>query len=265
MLKSDKHRGGFSRQEAWVILYASRRFIAMGILILAVFGLAACGAPEIQPLLLGDAPWQSGETSTYRITDIDGNFAGRQQFVISAAETRLDESGWSFVRTTEAQGDQEEATVSLTNAGFVTRASTLERVTANGTERVNTTYENGQIDMELTTVEDVTTYQRVRIPSDARDRRVVNMLLRSLPLEADYAARLNRYLPVADLLDRVTLVVEEREEVTVPAGTFDSWRISLESTSSEEEVWIGVEPPYPLLKYTDGLNGGLFELEAFEP
>ncbi len=231
----------------------------------AALVLAGCGAPEIQALRLGDAIWQTGETSVYRVTDIDGNFAGRQQFTIEEADTRLGEPGWIIVRTTEAQGDQEEVTVAMTASGFIPRDASLVRTTGSGVERVTTTYESGQIDMELTTKEDVTTYQRVRIPSDARDRRTVGMLVRTLPLESGYAAHLNRYLPVADLLDRVTVSVKGREEVTVPAGSFDTWRIELDTGAAQEELWIATEPPYPLIKYTDSLNGGLFELESFTP
>lgn len=134
---------------------------------MATVVLTGCGAPEIQALRLGDAPWQNGETSVYRITDIDGNFAGRQQFTIDEADTRTGEPGWMIARTTEAQGDQEEATVAVTATGFVPRDASLVRTIAGGVERVTTTYESGQVDMELTTTADVTTYQRVRIPSGA--------------------------------------------------------------------------------------------------
>ncbi|MCB9158943.1 MAG: DUF3108 domain-containing protein [Caldilineaceae bacterium] len=173
--------------------------------------------------------------------------------------------GWTVRRETVTHGDNE--IVEVTTAGDTLRplTATMTRSDERGTESVNTTFSGSQVDMELTTVEDVTTYQRENIPSDARDQRTVLMMARMLPLAARYAVRFNSYLPVADLLDRVTLTVSGREEVTVPAGTFDTWRVKLDTGDSEVDAWIGTDAPYPLVKYTDTRTGGMFELMEFTP
>jgi hypothetical protein len=221
--------------------------------------LSACGTPEIQALTYNPPPWQDGEVSIYAITDED-DYAGTARYDI----TRTDD-GWTVRREIVARGDNEIVTVTTTGDTLRPAASTMERTNSQGTESVNTTYSGSQVDMELTTSREVTTYQRETIPSDARDQRTVLMMLRLLPLEGRYAARFNSYLPVADLLDRVTLSVREREEVTVPAGTFDAWRVNLDTGDSEVDAWIGVDAPYPLVKYVDSRSRGTFELMEFVP
>ena len=52
---------------------------------------------------------------------------------------------------------------------------------------------------------------------------------------------------------------------TVPAGTFDTWRVKLDTGDSEVEAWIGTDAPHPLVKYTDTRTGGMFELMEFTP
>ena len=230
--------------------------------LLLMLGLTACNEPQVQPLALGDAPWQSGEQSVYRVTDINGDFAGTLQFDINQGQTRLDEPGWTFRRQTSAQGDQELVAVDVAEQGYLPQNAMLVRTNAAGTERVETVYADGQVDMTLTTVQDVTTYERNQIPSDARDQRTVVMLLRTLPLEQGYAVRLNSFLPVANLLERVTVEVIRQEEVTVPAGTFDTWLVELSTPVSETRAWVGTAPPYPVVKFTESRNGGLFELES---
>lgn len=222
--------------------------------------LSACGTPEVQPLLFDPPPWDDNEVSIYAITDVNGEYAGTARYDITQ-----EGEGWTVRREIVAHGDTELVTVTTSSPTLRPATADLVRTNARGTESVKTTYSGSQVDMELTTVQDVTTYQREQIPSDARDQRTVLMMVRLLPLEAQYAVRFNSYLPVADLLDRVTLTVRGRDEVTVPAGTFSAWRVRLDTGDSEVDAWIGVEPPHPLVKYTDSRSGGTFELMEFSP
>ena len=126
-------------------------------------------------------------------------------------------------------------------------------------------YDQGRVDMRLTTVDNNTTPRRSTIPSDARDQRTLLQLARMLPLADGYATQFNSYLPVADQQDRVTLRVVGRDEVETPAGTYDAWHVDLDGDSRQTEAWIGVEAPYPLVKYREGRSGPLFELLEFTP
>ena len=149
-------------------------------------------------------------------------------------------------------------------AGFRPLQSTLVRIARDGTEVVSAKYNGSQADLELTTKQNVTTVQRVSIPSDARDHATLIMLLRALPLAEGYAVRLNVFLPVVGILDRVTVEVARQEQVSVLAGTYDTWYVQMETANSETEAWVSTQAPYPVVKFIDSRNGGTFELSELQ-
>ena len=229
-------------------------------LVAALLVLAGCSRPEPQPLIVGEAPWQDGESSTFRVTDLNGNYAGTARFNLA----RIDDQTWNLRREITAQGTQEIVVVDLRLPDLRPTAATLVRIDDSGAEQVRTTYNGSIADLELTNKLDITTYERVNIPSDARDQRSVLMLLRALPLAQGYATRLNSFLPIVPLLDRVTISVIAQEEVQVPAGSFDAWKVRLDTGDSRTDAWISVTPPYPLVKFIDGRTQGTFELTEFQ-
>ena len=247
------------RDTLMALLIAPLRF-SLWLLLPAL--LSACGSAPIQPLALGAAPWKDGETSLYRITDLNGQVAGVGSYTMQAVDNG---NGWMIVRNIDAHNDVETLTVTVGDPGLRPSYTLLQRQSDAGTELVETTYAGSQVDMKLTTVQDVTTYERGSIPSDARDQRTLLLLARTLPLDSRYAVRINSFLPVANLLDRVTLNVLKQEDVTVPAGVYSTWKIRLDTGDSETEAWISTDAPYPIVKFVEGRSGGLFELMEFTP
>jgi hypothetical protein len=230
-------------------------------LLVLLFVLAGCGEPEVQPLQFNAAPWQPNEVSTYQLTDLNGNYAGTARYDI----TQLEGDFWNLRREINAQGTQEIVAVDMSETGFRPVQSTLIRIMNDGTEVVSAKYSGSQADLELTTKQNVTTVQRVSIPSDAREQTALVMLLRALPLAEGYAVRLNIFLPVVGILDRVTVEVVRQEQVTALAGNFDAWYIRMETPDSETEAWVSTQAPYPVVKFIDSRNGGTFELSEFQP
>ena len=226
-----------------------------------LFLLTGCGQPEVQPLRFNDAPWQANEVSSYQLTDINGNYAGTARYDL----TRSDETRWNLRREINAQGIQEIVAVDMTREEFRPIESTLIRMARDGTEVVSTQYSSSEVNMELTTKLNVQTVQRVNIPSDAREQATMVMLLRALPLAQDYATRVNVFLPIVGILDRVTVEVREQVQVTTAAGTFDTWYVRMATADSETEAWVATQAPYPVVKFVDSRNGGTFELSEFQP
>ncbi len=225
--------------------------------------MVACGSLEIQPLILNPIPWADGEQSVYVVTDINGEYAGTATFTLNAGAATVDGDAWSLRREVMTQGDQEVVVIEMAAKGLRPHLSTLVRIMGTARQQVKATYESGQVDMELTTERDITTYERRNIPSDARDQRSLLLLARALPLAKGYATELNSYLPIADLFERVTIEVKEMESIEVPAGRYQSWHLSIRTSDSETEAWIAVDAPYQLVKFIDGRSGGTFELRDY--
>lgn len=241
------------------------RGTALAVLLLAALALVGCGAPQPTALRFGPAPWDSGgETATYRVIDNDGVPVGTATFTVSKG-TVDDPDGWTLRREFTTNLAQEIAVVEMSEQGFRPTTSTMVRILPDGTEQVRATYEGSEVSLELTTRQSVTTYERTSVPSDARDQRALPLIVRALPLADGYAVRLNSFFPITGRLERASVAVRDRTQITTPGGTFDTYHLLLDTGESESEVWIGVEPPYPLVKFTDPRAGAVYELESITP
>jgi len=237
------------------------RGVATTLLLLALL-LAGCGGAAPQALLFGPAPWPDGERSTYTLTNADGQRAGSAVYALaSVASAQAEgETAWQLVRTITALGSQEIMTVTMDATGFRPQTSQLQRISAEGRERVDAIYTGGQVDLTLNTRQNIMTVQREQVPSDARETVTLPMLLRSLPLEEGYATQITTFLPVAAQLERITVRVAGEETLQTPAGSFATWVVELDAGDAESRAWIAQETPHVLVKYVDGRNNATLEL-----
>jgi hypothetical protein len=253
-----------SKQRGFLVRSGWRVNQTVFVLMLALL-LAACGGAEIQPLTFTPTPWLAGEVSQYQITDVNGQPAGTARFAIEQGASGR-EDGWSIRREIAAQGTNEVVTVEMSNA---LRPITSTLIRTGGLQRaqevVKATYDSGRVDMELTTAQNVTTYQRVNITSDARDGWVLLPVLRALPLAERYATRINSFVPILGRLETFTVTVLGSEQVTVPAGTFATYKVELSARDHKTTAWYTQDAPHVLVKYVDGRNRGTFELTEYQP
>lgn len=261
--KAQRRKGAKSNKDAWL-----RLLMMLPMLLLLALLLGGCGSSATpQPLIFGPAPWPAGEQSIYSLTDADGQQAGSALFTLSsvagagqsnAAET--DDAAWQLVRAITALGSQETMTVTMDAAGFRPQTSQLLRISADGSESVDAIYNSGQVDLTLSTRQNIMTVQREQVPSDARETVTLPMLLRSLPLAEGYATQVNAFLPVAAQLERITVRVTGEETLQTAAGSFAVWVVELDAGDAQSKAWIAKEAPYPLIKYIDGRNDATLEL-----
>ncbi len=234
-------------------------------LLALVLLLGACGAPAVRPLRLGDAPWQSGEQANYTLLDADDNPMGTALLALSQ-EPVNGAPGWVLRRQVTGSGGSEVSSVSMSAAGYRPAQSALSISDSAGTERVSATYDQGEVNLDLTTKLNNTTVQRINVPSDARDQRSLWTLVRTLPLAQGYATELNSFLPLTGRLERVTVTVGKEEQVNVAAGLFDAWNIVIDYGDRQTRLWIGVDAPHALVKVEDGgLTWELAQLENGAP
>jgi hypothetical protein len=231
-------------------------------LITVVLSLAACGSPELQPLKLGEAPWRDGETSKYDVTDLNQQYAGVSVFVIRQGAGD-DAKGWTIRRQISTQGDQETVEVELSSDRLRPRRSALSRTYEDGTEVVNAVYNDGIVDMQLTSRVNLMYTQRSSIPTDSYDAYTLWMVVRALPLAQDYATSMTVFTTITGALEQAAILVKRQEQVSTPAGVYTAWRVQVEMGSLSSTLWIGTEQPHPLVKIEDGRTRGTFELTEF--
>lgn len=224
-----------------------------------VLGGCGVGSTDFQALRVGEIPWGDTETTLYQITDSAGESAGQMRITLS----NIDEESRLMQR--EIGGVfREELAISMKANNLRPIESNMVRTHRDGIESIRAIYDGSQVNMQFTTKINVMTDERASIPSDSYDYRTVMVLLRALPLESGYATKVNGYLPISGTLERIELIVSGAETVDVPAGTFETWEVSMNTRSNRSTAWIGSEAPFPLVKYQDGSNGALFELQSIE-
>ena len=161
-------------------------------------------------------------------------------------------------------GVSEQATVEMQPVGYRPVYSHLVRTFGGGKQVVETQFEGAQVDIALTNRQGATVYQRVQVPSDIRDERTLLLIMRALPLAQGYATRINSFLPIAGQMERVALQVRRKENVTVPAGSFDTWVVELKANDRTTRAWVAQAAPFPVVKFIDGRSQATFELTGFE-
>jgi hypothetical protein len=73
---------------------------------------------------------------------------------------------------------------------------------------------------------------------------------RTIPFAEGYKANYNTVLTNVRTIQGLTIEVKAREEITIPAGTFDTWRLEIGGESGLHQVaWFAATPDHRLVKY----------------
>ncbi len=95
------------------------------------------------------------------------------------------------------------------------------------------------------------------------DNEQFTLLVRALPLERGWKSRIRLFVPATAQTAIINLEVIRQEEVAVPAGTYNCYVVELEDLG--QWVWVGVDPPHPLVKHVNESAGTLSELAEYYP
>ncbi len=93
----------------------------------------------------------------------------------------------------------------------------------------------------------------VDVPPDAYDNNSLLAILRGLPLRAGNAATFTNVIPANAAQVTSTAAVAGQESVTVPAGTFDTYKVVMNFGGAQQQTaWYEVASPHRLIKYDNG-------------
>lgn len=139
---------------------------------------------------------------------------------------------------------------------------------AYGETEVVFTYQLADLDDPSTIEEEFQTPRALPEPDEESpepgwyDDESLFWLIRGLPLEEGFeGAYHNGNVGTAQLVvARVS--VERRERVTVPAGTFETWSVSVRTASITQRIWVEVAKPHRMIKAR--IERDTYELTSFE-
>jgi len=198
---------------------------------------------------------RDSERFEYAITE-----PGREPARGTISAARKD-NGWVLEQRYEAGGGVDHTTSTVNEAlRPASTARTLEWAGGGETHGLEYRPADKRV-MSTRTKNGKTDTRELKLRDNAYDNESAFWLWRSLPLAEGYTARyvsVNAYERSQSL---VTLTVIGHAEVTVPAGTFDAWRVLVVSGRAARTAWIEVAPPHRLVQWDNGgavmqLTGG---------
>jgi hypothetical protein len=222
------------------------------LLIALLFISSACSTSTTTPppstgLGLAAAPWSNGETTNYQwLDDASGSQIGTSTITIS-----LQTANW-YIKEMDTIGQLEQTIEMTISVGTLEPVSEQKSIKSPGNDiQLTSTYSEGKADISAV-VNGTTKTASVDVPENAIDNDQLLMTLRALPFSEGYKVS---YVIVntmnATKIDG-TFTVQPHEMVTVPAGTFDAWKVDMVFGQTTQYAWYGVDSPHQLVKYDNG-------------
>jgi hypothetical protein len=207
-------------------------------------------------------PWEIGETTEYRVLDKDDDDEEVGTLVMS-----IEEAGQGQVLLTQAfdfpdRGFTNLAEVVASADELIPSSSHFRIEGPDGVLDCQASY--GDTDVTVNRVgEDDERTDTIDIPQISYDSWADLFLWRTIPfandLDLDYTDILACTLDRTQRLG-VELNVTDREDVTVPAGTFEAWHLEIDSGGQTQDAWYSTDERHILVKYDN--DDVIFELTA---
>jgi hypothetical protein len=100
----------------------------------------------------------------------------------------------------------------------------------------------------------------LNLPEHAYDNESSLWLWRALPLDEDFNGRYQSVNAVERSRQDVDLAVTGRQQIDVPAGTFDTWRLQVRNGRATRIAWVNIEAPHEIVQWDNG--SVVFRLES---
>ncbi len=208
--------------------------------------------------VVSNIPWTAPEEARYRLVDGDEEM-GRGVLSIEA------EDG-SFSFRQEFENEEFRDGVVVVVDGETLRPESVERVIdgPEGARRWRVDYEGAAASV-VQRSQDEERRDKIATPTRSYDSWTDVFVWRTIDFregyEATYADVLSATLAKPQVISQ-TIKVTGKETVEVPAGTFEAWRMEIQSSDGNQTAWYADTEARPLVRYD---NGSLvFELLSLE-
>ena len=210
----------------------------------------ACSETQVETLdVVGSIPWGDHEEAHYRLVDRDGSEAGSGVLRIDSADGRF---RLSQTYADDSNSDESEV---LVEAGTLKPLSVRREIRRDGdTEEVDAEYGPTEVKIRSGGRQSF-----LSLPEHFYDNESALFVWRTIAFRDGLV--LHHYTILTNRRDSavVTLEVAGREQVEVPAGTFEAWRLEIRSGSVRQVAWYADNERRYLLKYDNSEQVFLLE------
>ena len=223
------------------------RLLLLAATLLAALLLTACVVDE--PVATKDIvsiiPWPDDERAEYVLLDRD-NGEEHSRGVLTV--TRQDGAFKLGLRISDEQDSDD--VVLLVDATTLKPISVHREITSQA-KIINGEYDSEEGIIRITIIDKDGDERPVplRLEEHYYDNESSLFLWRTILFEEGYEASYYSVLANRRSQDLITVRVAGTEEVTVPAGTFQTWRVEIRFRSTEQIVWYADTPERTLVQY----------------
>ncbi len=193
-------------------------------------------------------PWKGNEHAEYNIIkDADNSALGTSVFDIQPA------SDATIVEQRLQLGAVTQHFVVKVDPQTLKPLVSTEEVTGSPNDfSLTGTYANNKLAITAKTAQGDKN-ATVDVPPDAYDNNSLLAILRGLPFSAGGASSFTNVVPVNAAQIKSTATISGQESVTVPAGTFDTYKVVMSFGGAQQQtVWYEIASPHRLIKYDNG-------------
>lgn len=211
---------------------------------------AACSETQVETMdVVGSIPWGDHEEAHYRLVDSDGSEAGSGILRIDREDGRF---RLSQTYTDDSNSDESDV---LVEADTLKPLSVRREIRRDGdTEEVEAEY--GPTEVKIRSGD---RQSFLSLPEHFYDNESALFVWRTIAFREGLVLRHHTILTNRRDSAVVTLEVAGREQVEVPAGTFQAWRLEIRSGSIRQAAWYADDERRHLLKYDNSRQVFLLE------
>jgi hypothetical protein len=210
---------------------------------------AGCSSEPDTTDVVQNIPWADGERLEYVVLDLKGE----EQRGTGVLEATRNGEQWDLHLAFEGQGNTDESLVKAD-------ATTLK---PSSSHREFTGSEEGTVDAVYDAVEKVVTItvkgnENRTVPHRLKDHYYDNdsslYLWRTINFSEGFQASYHAVVANFASQPLVSIEVLRKESVTVPAGTFDAWKVAIRTEDRNQFAWFTDTPEHVLLEYNNDFN-----------
>jgi hypothetical protein len=238
-----------------------RAAVVAALLLPALLFSVACLQPAKPPPTADLAiaiPWPDQEQAHYVLLDRKSNKEMGQGTLSVSKQGDQYELGQHF---DNSSGETDDSSVFVNAQTLKPVSFSRKQALKNQTQEVKGDYDSVK---EIVNITEVTGGKDrpvpLRLGSNYYDNDTALFLWRTIPFAEGYTAAYRTVLTGNRSQAIVQIVVTGKEEVTVPAGTFQAWKLEIRSSGVKQYAWFADTPQHPLVQYNNSIQ--LFQLTA---
>jgi hypothetical protein len=222
------------------------------IMLLIAVGCASSPASSA-PTASGDAslkltpPWHSDEHFEYNIVATqDGSLLGTSMIDVQPA------GDVTTIKNVVKIGQITQSMTVTVRSSDLRPLSGEHQVTGSPNDfSLTSAYQNGQLTVQAQTAQG-TKNATVNVDASALDNDSLLMVLRGAPLADNFSSPFTLVVSANATQVKAMLNVVGKESVTVPAGTFETYKVELSFGTQKQTIWYEAVSPHRLIQYDNG-------------